>query len=624
MVAIPELTSSEQVKFHLLTLGCPKNVVDSEAMTRLLVRDGHLPVATARQADVIIVNTCGFIDIAKQESLNVLAAAGKTKRRGQVLIAAGCLAERFAGDLQSQVPHLDAVLGTRHWDQIPALVARLGFAAAAPASGSATPSARPGPRPSAYLKIADGCDSSCAFCVIPQIKGPYQSKPVDQVLAEAQDLAGQGVQEIVLVAQDTTLYGSDLGLRDGLASLLEQLLEAAPAVPWWRIMYAYPQHITPRLIRTMAGNPHICRYLDLPLQHAHPDTLQRMGRPTNVDQARELIGRLREAMPGIALRSSFIVGYPGETEAEFAALLALPQGGTAGSGRLLHLLAGGWHRGRRAAGARVAAPQAGALRPGHGRAAGRLAGQEPGVGGQDRGCLDRGCAGGQDRAAALRRQVLSRCARGGRHGFGAGQPEGRRGGRSGGAHRSGAHHQRHGIRSLGRTVVSEACPICLTPIGYVRNQVKDKGSADVVWEEIVSEVVLDDRWLPGLDGLGEFSHIWVIAWLGRVPTEERGANLQVHPRGRQDMATVGLFATRTPRRPNPIAITAVPLLGISGAVLTVKGLDMLDGTPVLDLKPYLSRGDAIPATRAPRWIRRLWREQPWLRATDGQGIGDKA
>ncbi len=310
------------MRFHLLTLGCPKNVVDSEAMTRLLERDGHQAVSSVRQADVIIVNTCGFIDIAKQESLQALTKAGRAKRRGQVLIAAGCLAERFAADLQRQAPHVDAVLGTRHWDQIPALVAGLGFGATEPASHRPAVPALAGPRPSAYLKIADGCDSSCAFCVIPQIKGPYLSKPMDQVLAEARDLADQGVQEIVLVAQDTTLYGSDFGERDGLAALLEALLERVPGVPWWRIMYAYPQHVTPRLIRAMADNPRVCRYLDLPLQHAHPDTLQRMGRPSNVDQARGIIGRLREAMPGIALRSSFIVGYPGETEAEFAALLA--------------------------------------------------------------------------------------------------------------------------------------------------------------------------------------------------------------------------------------------------------------------------------------------------------------
>jgi tRNA (adenine37-N6)-methyltransferase len=170
--------------------------------------------------------------------------------------------------------------------------------------------------------------------------------------------------------------------------------------------------------------------------------------------------------------------------------------------------------------------------------------------------------------------------------------------------------------------MTDARSICLAPIGYVRNQVKEW--TDVVWEEIISEVVLDECWQFGLDGLTAFSHVWVIAWLGRVPTEERGANLQVHPRGMREAATVGLFATRTPRRPNPIAITAVPLLGISGAVLTVKGLDLLDGTPVLDLKPYLSHGDRIAGTRAPRWIRRLWREQPWLRASDGQGGGDRA
>jgi tRNA-Thr(GGU) m(6)t(6)A37 methyltransferase TsaA len=167
----------------------------------------------------------------------------------------------------------------------------------------------------------------------------------------------------------------------------------------------------------------------------------------------------------------------------------------------------------------------------------------------------------------------------------------------------------------------EAGSMCLAPIGYVHNEVKEW--TDVVWEEIISEVVLDDRWLAGLDGLSEFSHVWVIAWLGRVPQEERGAEVHIHPRGREDTPAVGLFATRSPRRPNPIAITAVPLLGISAATLTVKGLDMLDGTPVLDIKPYLSRGDRIAGTRAPNWIRRLWREQPWLRTSDGQRTGDR-
>jgi tRNA-Thr(GGU) m(6)t(6)A37 methyltransferase TsaA len=169
--------------------------------------------------------------------------------------------------------------------------------------------------------------------------------------------------------------------------------------------------------------------------------------------------------------------------------------------------------------------------------------------------------------------------------------------------------------------MTEEGSITLTPIGYVRNAVKEW--TDMVWEGIVSEVVLDEPWQAGLDGLAEFSHIWVIAWLGRVPQEEHGAKLHIRPRGREDTPHVGLFATRSPRRPNPIAITAVPLFGISGSVLTVKGLDLLDGTPVLDVKPYLSRGDHIAGTRAPRWIRRLWREQPWLHASDGRGTGDQ-
>ncbi len=322
------------MRFHLLTLGCPKNVTDSEGMTNLLVQAGHAAVTDPRHADVLIVNTCGFIDIARAESLDALLAAGKHKRRGQVLIAAGCLAERAAADLQRQIPSVDAVLGTRHWQEIPNVVRELAaqrelrdgnrkskIQNLSRANAKDPKSKIQNPRPSAYLKISDGCNSSCAFCIIPQIKGPYQSKPVKDILAEARDLTAQGVQEIVLVAQDTALYGSDLGQRDGLAVLLERILEAAPSLPWLRLMYCYPQHVTPRLICVMADSPQVCQYLDLPLQHAHPATLQRMGRPSNVDQARDLIARLRAAMPQIALRSSFIVGYPGETEEEFAALL---------------------------------------------------------------------------------------------------------------------------------------------------------------------------------------------------------------------------------------------------------------------------------------------------------------
>lgn len=331
--------------FHVLTLGCPKNIADSESMSRLLEQSGHVAVPDARQADVVIVNTCGFIEAAIRESIQALQAAAKHKRRGQVLIAAGCLSELRAATLSGEIPTLDGVLGTRHWSEIGDLVDRLaggpediaqkapplplpspagqarrgGRRRLAPPEGGAT--GGPAVRPSAYLKISDGCDASCAFCVIPRIKGPYRSKPADEVLAEVGRLLDQGVREIVLVAQDTTLYGSDAGQRDGLAILVERILEAAPRLAWLRLMYCYPQHITPRLIRVMASSTQVCRYLDLPLQHAHPATLQRMGRPSNVDQARDLIARLRDAMPEIALRSSFIVGYPGETAGEFDALL---------------------------------------------------------------------------------------------------------------------------------------------------------------------------------------------------------------------------------------------------------------------------------------------------------------
>jgi len=317
------------MNFYLLTLGCPKNVADSEGMTRLLMAAGHTPVAKPGQANVLIVNTCGFIDIARAESIRALLTMGRRKRRGQVLIAAGCLAERYATTLRRQIPAVDAVLGTRRWQDIARLVGELEGQMRGRFKGS---QAREEAMPeiggagvqrgaSRYLKIADGCSASCAFCVIPRIKGPYWSKPEEEVLAEAREMVAQGAREIVLVAQDVTLYGSDRGQRDGLAILIERILEEVPNLPWLRLLYAYPQHITPRLIRVMAEHPQVCKYLDLPLQHAHPATLQRMGRPSNVEQARALIARLREAMPEIALRSSFIVGYPGETEEEFAALL---------------------------------------------------------------------------------------------------------------------------------------------------------------------------------------------------------------------------------------------------------------------------------------------------------------
>ncbi len=319
------------MRFHMISLGCAKNDVDSEMMATLLRQAGHVPVAKPRRADLVIVNTCGFIEIAREESYGMLAELARKKRRGQLLVAAGCLAQRYAAEVYEHVPGVDAVIGTQNWPDIVSLVDKL-----AETRGPHKPQtlvSQDGrvissvPRDtrgaiSAYLKIADGCDASCAYCAIPLIKGPQHSKPEDEILREAHELADQGVREIVLIAQDTTSYGRDLGNSNALPGLLETICREVPDVPWIRLLYAYPQHVTPTLIETMARLPQICHYVDLPLQHAHPDVLKRMGRPHDVDAVRALISNLRSAMPDMVLRSTFIVGYPGETDEEFDTLLA--------------------------------------------------------------------------------------------------------------------------------------------------------------------------------------------------------------------------------------------------------------------------------------------------------------
>jgi ribosomal protein S12 methylthiotransferase len=317
------------MRYYLLSLGCCKNTVDSEGMSRLLQQADYAPTEYPTAADVLIVNTCGFIDIAKEESFGALRELAEAKRRGQLLIAAGCLSQRYGRQLVKEVPSLDGIIGTRRWMEIMALVEKL------PPDGN-TPLVMIGDPPvldvgsmprsaiqgaSAYLKIADGCSAPCSFCAIPLIKGPACSRPMEAIVDEARQLVAQGVKEIVLIAQDTTAYGRDQGQRDALAGLIEAILKAVPELPWLRLMYAYPQHITPRLIQVMAQHHQVCLYLDLPLQHAHPDTLRRMSRPHDVDRVRRLIADLRQAMPDVALRTSFIVGYPGETEEEFQALL---------------------------------------------------------------------------------------------------------------------------------------------------------------------------------------------------------------------------------------------------------------------------------------------------------------
>jgi ribosomal protein S12 methylthiotransferase len=319
-------------RFHLVSLGCAKNTVDSESMALLLREQGFLAEADPAQAEIVIVNTCGFIEPARQESIETLRRLAQAKRPGQLLIAAGCLTQRYGADVVRQVPGIDGVIGTRRWMDIASLVREL---RADPDGGPRyhLPEAGTVGRDeggvlraavhgaSAYLKIADGCRRPCAFCAIPAIKGTAVSRPLTTLADEARRLQDAGVREIILIAQDTTDYGHDLAMHDGLPQLLEALLAAAPAVDWFRILYAYPGAVSDRLIELMATEPRLIPYLDMPLQHAHPQTLRRMRRPSNVTAVRRTLEKMRHAMPDLALRTTFIVGYPGETEDEFQALL---------------------------------------------------------------------------------------------------------------------------------------------------------------------------------------------------------------------------------------------------------------------------------------------------------------
>ena len=318
--------------FHIVSLGCAKNTVDSDSMSQLLVREGYKPVANPAKAEVIIVNTCGFIDPAKEESIDTLRDISSKKREGQILIAAGCLTQRFGTEVARQVPGIDGILGTRRWMDIVQVVEKSLLRGTRkpvchlPEAATIGRDERDTVRASvsgasAYLKIADGCRRQCAFCAIPFIKGPAVSRPMEEILNDARALRDRGVRELVLIAQDTTDYGYDLGMKVGLAELLERLTGVVPDIDWIRIMYAYPGRISNRLIDIMAGRKQILPYIDLPLQHADPRTLKRMKRPANMDLVRRAIDRMRKAMPGLAIRTTFLVGYPGETEEEFQTLL---------------------------------------------------------------------------------------------------------------------------------------------------------------------------------------------------------------------------------------------------------------------------------------------------------------
>lgn len=317
--------------FHLVSLGCAKNTVDSDSMAQLLLRDGYRSMDDPSKAAVLIVNTCGFIGPAKEESYRVLGELAESKLDGQVLIAAGCLTQRYGVEVAKKVPGIDGILGTRRWMDIVQVVKEVRKGKHPEPIYHLPETATVGTDEydalrvsvagaSAYIKVADGCRRPCAFCAIPLIKGTAVSRPIESIIHEARTLRDNGVRELVLIAQDTTDYGHDLGMKDGLAILLEQLTDAVPDVDWIRVMYSYPGYVTDRLIEVMATRKQVLPYLDMPLQHAHPKTLYRMKRPSNMDWVYKTLGKMRETVKDLSMRTTFIVGYPGETDEEFQTL----------------------------------------------------------------------------------------------------------------------------------------------------------------------------------------------------------------------------------------------------------------------------------------------------------------
>ncbi len=356
----PEQVVSPQ-KIGFVSLGCPKNLVDSEVMMGLLARAGAELSPRAEDADVIVVNTCSFIESAQQESVNtILEMAGlKTSGRAKKLVVAGCLVERFRDEIRKSIPEVDAVVGTGELQNIltatgvvTAPAANLPHSSSpfvvlpSRAEGDAraaqgrfsrerwdgaiadlpnylyddeTPRILATPKSTAYIKIAEGCDHPCTFCIIPQLRGQFRSRRFESVVAEAERLARSGVREITLIGQDTTCYGEDFGLKDGLALLLEKLAKIED-LRWIRFLYAYPNKITGKLLETIASSEKICSYMDVPLQHASAPVLKRMKRGGGAELFLRSIGKMRRAIPDLILRTSFIVGFPGETEKEFEEL----------------------------------------------------------------------------------------------------------------------------------------------------------------------------------------------------------------------------------------------------------------------------------------------------------------
>jgi ribosomal protein S12 methylthiotransferase len=306
-------------RYHLVTLGCPKNDVDSAHLARLLEGGELVPVADPGEADAIIVNTCGFIEQSQAQSMAAVRELAAAKREGQVLIVAGCMTQLYGRQVKEETPGIDHVFGVGQWHEVARLLqVDVDAIYDIPESNVRVEG------PSAYLKISDGCDAPCTFCVIPKIKGGLRSAPAGLLVKEARRLVEAGAKELVLVGQDTTAWGEDLGMPvgSGLPGLLRMLSEAVGPETWLRLMYAYPSRVTPELIATMAELPNVVHYLDVPFQHGSEAVLRRMKRPHNLERVYRFIEELRRAMPDIVLRTSFIAGFPGETEAEFEELLA--------------------------------------------------------------------------------------------------------------------------------------------------------------------------------------------------------------------------------------------------------------------------------------------------------------
>jgi ribosomal protein S12 methylthiotransferase len=318
-------------KVGFVSLGCPKNLVDSEVMMGILARAGYELTPRADEADILVVNTCSFIEPAQQESVSSILEMAEYKKfgRAQRLIVAGCMVERYRSQIREQIPEVDAVIGTGEVEQIlAACEGELGDGATAAVSANEmpaylyhdlTPRILTTPRHTAYIKINEGCDHPCTFCVIPQLRGRFRSRRFESVVREAENLAAAGVREISLIGQDTTYYGEDLGLRDGLPALLERLAEIED-LHWVRFLYCYPNRVTQKLLDTIAVHPRLANYLDIPLQHGSRNVLARMKRGSNADAFLKMLERIRKTIPGVSIRTSFIVGFPGETDEDFGEL----------------------------------------------------------------------------------------------------------------------------------------------------------------------------------------------------------------------------------------------------------------------------------------------------------------